>query len=393
MFPLPIIDECIDLLIGNTWFSKLDANSAYFQVKVKEADKDKTAFITKYGTFQFLKMPFGLCNAPSTFSRVMNLVLKGLNWKVMLAFLDDILILRNTFQAHVQNLRSIFERFRLFGLKLKPKKCELFKLEVKFLGRTISKRGIEIGPGYVETVTSLPVPKNTKEVENFCGFANYHRNFIKDFAKLATPLYAITGKRQFHWGEEQQSAFEKVKLALTNAPVLVIPNLEDTFILDTDASDQAIGAVLSQVQNKHERVIAYASSALTQEQKRYCTTRKELLAVVKFTRQFRHYLLGRPFLVRSDHSSLRWIMNFKNPNHQLARWLEELRQYVFEVQYRPGSKHCNADALSRLPTANCPHYRANVELSELPCKGCAYCTRAHNNWSQFNEEIDDVAQT
>ena len=154
-----------------------------------------------------------------------------------------------------------------------------------------------------------------------------------------------------------------------------------------------MGAVLSQVQNGQERVIAFESVALTPEQKRYCTTRKELLAVIKFTRQFRHYLLGRPFIVRSDHSSLQWIMNFKNPNHQLARWLEETSQYVFEIHYRAGKKHINADALSRLPSNECPYYRSYIQLKDLPCGGCPYCTRAHNNWSKFIDEVDDVQST
>lgn len=174
-----------------------------------------------------------------------------------------------------------------------------------------------------------------------------------------------------------------IKSALASAPVLTLPTKNDQFVLDNDASDQALGAVLSQVQNGQERVIAFANVALTPEQKRYCTTRKELLAVIQFTRQFRHYLLGRPFIVRSDHSSLQWIMNFKNPNHQLARWLEELSQYVFEIQYRAGKKHINADALSRLPSNECPYYRSYIQLTDLPCGGCPYCTRAHNNWSKF----------
>jgi hypothetical protein len=215
---LPIIDECIDSLIGNTWFSKLDANSAYFQVKVNEADKSKTAFITKYGTYQFVKIPFGLCNAPSTFSRVMNLVLKGLNWNIVLAFLYDILVLGNTFANHIKNIREVLDRFRSFGLKLKPKKCKVFQTQVEILGRVVSKNGNEIGPGYIETIHSWPVPRTTKEVERFCGFANYHRNFIKDLAQLALPLYAVTGKQKFYWGEQQQLAFERIKLALTNKP-------------------------------------------------------------------------------------------------------------------------------------------------------------------------------
>ena len=151
------------------------------------------------------------------------------------------------------------------------------------------------------------------------------------------------------WGLEQQVAFHAIKEALTQPPVLGLPNKEDEFILDTDASDLAVGAELIQVQNGQEKVISYGSFSLTKEQKRYCTTRKELLAIVRFTRLYKYYLLGRPFTIRTDHSSLIWLMNFKEPQGQLARWMEELSQYHMIVKHRAGSKHLNADALSRKP--------------------------------------------
>ena len=178
---------------------------------------------------------------------------------------------------------------------------------------------------------------------------------------------------------------------MTSAPVLTLPNAQDTFILDTDASDYAIGAALSHVQKGQERAIAFASFSLEPEQRRYCTTRKELLAVVRFTRHFRHYLLGRPFLIRTDHSSLQWLMNFRNPSGQIARWLEELSQYDMQIAHRVGSKHENADAMSRLPEPNeCPNYRPGVTLSDLPCGGCRYCTRAEENWGKFKADVDYV---
>ena len=389
LFPMPLVEQCIDALEGNVWFTKLDANSAYWQVKVNDADKCKTAFITKYGLFQCTKMSFGLCNAPATYTRIMNLILHGLHWKTVLAFLDDILVLGKTFEEHILNITEVLHRFQKYGIKLKPKKCELFQEKVEFLGRVISTQGMEVGESYIDTMKNWPVPTSTRDVERFCGFANYHRNFIKDFARITVPLYAVTGKQKFRWGEEQQLAFEEIKQALTSAPVLTLPNAQDTFILDTDASDYAVGAALSQVQKGQERAIAFASFSLEPEQRRYCTTRKELLAVVRFTRHFRHYLLGRPFLVRTDHSSLQWLMNFKNPSGQIARWLEELSQYDMQISHRVGAKHLNADTMSRLPEPNeCPNYRPGVTLSDLPCGGCKYCTRAQGNWGQFKEDVD-----
>lgn len=172
----------------------------------------------------------------------MTLVLRGLHWKKVLAFLDDILVLGKNFQDYLDNIIEVLQRYRSYGLKLKPQKCILFRKEVEFLGRTVNKNGLSIGPNYIETINNWPKPENTKDVERLCGFANYHRNFRKNFAELTIPLYAVTGKNRFYWGDEQQSAFDKVKLALTSAPVLTLPNKDGQFILDTDASEFAIGA-------------------------------------------------------------------------------------------------------------------------------------------------------
>lgn len=204
-----------------------------------------------------------------------------------------------------------------------------------------------MGDQYIEAVRDWPRPVNTKAVERFLGFANYHRNFIPHFSEIAAPLYAITGKAAFRWDSDQEQAFRDLISRLTSPPVLAIPTQEGHFILDTDASDLAIGGELCQVQDGCERTIGYASSVLSAEQRRYCTTRKELLAVVRFTRQFRHYLLGRKFTVRTDHHSLTWLINFRHPEGQIARWLEELSQYDMTIIHRPGKKHLNADALSR----------------------------------------------
>lgn len=390
VYPLPLIEECLDTLVGNEWFSKLDANSAYWQVRVKEEDQPKTAFITKYGLYQFTRMSFGLCNAPSTYARAMDLVLRGLNWQIVLCFLDDILVMGKNFHDHLCNLRAVFERFRQYGIKLKPHKCDLCKQEVSFLGRTVNKCGMAIGEEYVEAIRTWKVPTSTKEVEQFLGFVNYHRNFIKGYSAIAKPLTLITGKKPFEWGHEQQKAYDTLKSALQTTPVLTLPNSTDKFILDTDASDNAIGAELLQVQDGQERVVAYGSFTLSAAQRRYCTTRKELLAVVRFTQHFRHYLLGREFLVRTDHSSLQWLMNFKEPQGQLARWLEVLSQYHMQIQHRSGKKHVNADVLSRLyDNEPCKEMSIFNPPTSLPCGGCKYCVKVHEKWQDFIK-IDNV---
>ena len=364
----------MDTLAGNTCITKLDANAAYWQVSIKKEDRKKTAFHTKYGLFEHVKMGFGLCNAPATFSRVMNLVLRGLNWRIVLAFLDDILVLGRTFYEHISNLRETFGRFRKYGLRLKPKKCLIFQKEVEFLGRIVTGESLAISSDDTKVVHEWPTPKCSKDVERFMGLANYHRSFVRQFADIAAPLYGVIGKNKFQWGEEQEISFCKLKQALTHPPVMALPNGRDSFILDTDASDVAIGAELLQVQNGEEKVITYGSYALAKEQRKYCATRKDLLAVVRFTRQFRYYLLGRPFEVRTDHSSLTWLIGFKEPQEQLARWLEDLSQYNMILRYRPGKVHGNADALSRKLMAEiCSHYSRHVNIEELPCGGCAYC--------------------
>ena len=391
-FPLPLIEECIDSLDGCVFFSSLDMASGYYQLEVSEEDREKTAFVTKYGLYQFKRMPFGLCNAPATFSRAISLVLHGMSWTKVIAFLDDIMVLGKSFEEHYANLAQVLQRFCEHGLKLKPRKCNLFQRSVLFLGKRVSEEGIEINPANIEKVKTWPIPRCKKEVEAFLGFVNYHREHIIGFAGTAQPLYQITGKEDFHWKEEQQLAFESLKKCMTSTPVLAYPNASEPFVLDTDASNFAVGAELIQIQGGCERVIGYDSMILDKCQRKYCTTRKELLAVVVFTRKYRHYLLGRPFHLRTDHNSLIWLMGFKNIEGQLSRWLEELSTYDMRIVHRPGKEHGNADGMSRIPgTADC-YTDSQLNPSQLPCAstGCSYCSRIHQKWERFTDEVDYV---
>ena len=391
VFPLPLIEECLDTLAGSEFFSTLDMASGYWQIEIAEQDRPKTAFITKGGLFEHNRMAFGLCNAPATFQRAMQLVLEGLTWREVLAYLDDVIVLGPSFDDHISNLACVLQRFRAYNLKLKPRKCLLFQRKVSFLGKQISQEGVAMDPSKVERVASWPVPSCLKELQSFLGFVNYHREHVANFAEKAAPLYAMLKAETFNWTEREAGSFVTLKEALITAPVLGYPLPDGQFILDTDASSTSIGAELSQVQNGEVRVIAYGSYSLTPAQRNYCTTRKELLAVVRFTRLYRHYLLGRSFMLRTDHSSLTWLMRFRQINGQLARWLEELSQYDMVVVHRPGAKHINADSLSRIPDPQeCDCYRAGVSLDSLPCKGCKYCAKLHAQWARFEEDVDEV---
>ena len=354
-YPLPRIDATLDTLHGSQWFSTMDLLSGYWQVEVDESVRPKTAFCTTEGLFQFRVMPFGLCNAPATFQRLMDLVLAGLQWSDCLVYLDDVIVLGRTFKEHLGNLKSVLQRFSEAGLRLKPSKCSFFQSKVQYLGHIISREGVEPDPAKIEKIASWPVPTSVRETQQFLGFAGYYRRFVKDYAHIARPLHRLTERpANFVWTDDCQDAFEKLRCHLTSPPILVYPDFQRQFILDTDASNTGIGGVLSQKdEDGRERVIAYGSRLLTKPERRYCVTRRELLAVVSFTGQFRPYLVGRKFLLRTDHGSLTWLRNFKEPEGQLARWLEKLQELHFDIEHRPGKKHANADALSWIPCRQC----------------------------------------
>eukprot|EP00731_Ephydatia_muelleri_P031382 Em0022g896a len=355
-YPLPRIDDTLDTLCGSKWFSTLDLLSGYWQVEMSPEDRHKTAFCTPQGLFEFKVMPFGLCNAPATFQRLMDLVLAGLQWSKCLVYLDDVILLGTTFGEHLDNIRAVFDRIRQGGLKLRADKCCFLQRNVKYLGHLVGVDGLQVDPDKVGKVASWPVPQSAQQVQQFLGFANYYRRFIQGFAEVAKPLHRLTEHAvNFSWTAECQEAFENLRSRLTRAPILAFPDYTLSFVLDTDASDLGIGAVLSQVSSLgQEQVVAYGSRLLSKAERNYSVTRRELLAVVTFTRLFRPYLLGRCFTVRTDHSSLQWIQNFKEPEGQLARWLEQLQEYDFEVIHRKGRNHNNADALSRLSEGDSP---------------------------------------
>jgi len=357
-YPLPRIEDNLDALKGAKFFTTLDLSSGYWQVAMAPEDKEKTAFCTKYGLFQFNVMPFGLCNAPGTFERLMETVLRGMQWERAVLYLDDIIVFSEDVKGHLERLEEIFQRLKAANLMLKPSKCHFFKQQVEFLGHIVSQEGVSTDPQKVKAVSEWPIPRRVRDVRAFLGLTGYYRRFIQNYGEIAKPLHQLTEKNTaFVWSDERQQAFEQLKTALTTAPILGYPStdVEDVFVLDTDASNCHIGAVLSQRQGGDEKVIAYGSKVLSKSERNYCVTRRELLAVVHFIKQYRHYLLGRNFELRTDHGALTWLFKFKEPDGQVARWLEMLSEYDFKISHRAGKTHGNGDGLSRRPCPDdCP---------------------------------------
>ena len=358
--PLPRIDETLDMLGGAKWFSTLDLASGYWQVEMEPEHKEKTAFSTPFGTYQFKVMPFGLSNAPSTFQKLMEMVLAGLHWTTCLVYLDDIVIFSTTVEQHLSRLRDVLARLKKAGLKLKPSKCHILKKCVHYLGHIVSADGVKVDDDKIKCIVEWPTPVNLEELRRFLGIASYYRKFIKGFAHIAAPLHALTEKlKPWEWTGLCDEAFAQLKTKLSSPPILSFPQFNMQFTVDCDASLEGLGAVLSQENDRC--VVAYASRVLTKQERQYCATRREMLALIWAIQYFKPYLWGRPFKVRTDHSALKWLKNFKDPHGQVARWLEILSEYDFTVEHRPGLKHGNADSLSRLPCRQCGASQDQVE--------------------------------
>ncbi|CAC5416352.1 Transposon Ty3-G Gag-Pol polyprotein,Transposon Ty3-I Gag-Pol polyprotein,Retrovirus-related Pol polyprotein from transposon 297,Retrovirus-related Pol polyprotein from transposon 17.6 [Mytilus coruscus] len=326
--------------------STFDLTSGYHQIPMKK-DISKTAFVTKYGMYEFKIMLFGVCNGPATCQRLMELLLHGLQWQICLIYLDIIIVFSYDFEEHMSRLDTVLNRILESGLKLKPEKCELLKSEVTFLGHVISDKGIRPNPDNTVKILSWPVPKTVPEVQQLLGMGSYYRRFIKDLSAMVKPLTDLTKKsKSFEWTEECQIAFEKLKQDSLVQIAWLFQEMKVN-IMDTDACDTAIGAVLSQIQEGTLKVIAYGSRTLNKAERNYCITDKELLAVRYFIEYYRQYLLGRKFCVRTDHQALIWLFSMKEPKGRIARWLEILSSFDFYIEYRPGSKHGNPDALSK----------------------------------------------
>jgi hypothetical protein len=267
--------------------------------------------------------------------------------------MDDLNIHSKTFQEHLQHLQLVFDRIRKANLRIKPDKCHFCTNEIKFLGHVVNEEGIQPDPSKIEKVVNYPRPRNLTELRAFLGLASYYRRFIKDFSKISSPLYKLTEKEEsYTWNDERQRVFDILKEKLTSAPVLMYPDFDKPFILYTDASQIGLGAVLSQKgDDGKEHVIVYASRTLNSAEKNYSTTEQECLAIVWAVKYFRHYIFGSRFTIITDHAALQWLLNAESKlteNKRIMRWRLTLQEYSYEVKYRKGKHHENADALSRI---------------------------------------------
>lgn len=347
-YPLPNIQETLSLLGGSQYFTVVDMASGYWQIELDAQDREKTAFNTPSGHYQWTRMPMGLANSAAVWQRTADVVLAGLLGKLCHVYLDDIIVFSNSFEDHIEHIAKVLVRLKEAGLKLKPSKCQFLKPEVKYLGHIISREGVRPDPGKVQCVKEFPRPRNGKEVRQFLGLVGYYRRHIPEFAKLARPLTRLTSKSvRFAWDADAEDAFSALKEKLVSAPILKFPDFTRPFILTTDASKHAVGAILSQVFDGQEHPIAFASRQLSTAEQKYGATEQECLAVVWGVRHFRCYVYGRSFQVITDCRALKWLMNTRDPSSRLARWNLLLQEYDMEVIHKAGRANQNADALSR----------------------------------------------
>src|SRR6184192_2062110 len=366
-WPLPNVEELLERMAGHKWYSTCDGYSGYYAVRIKPEDIAKTMFRTPYGTYAYTVMPFGLKNAPHTYSRLTSKAFAGLIGRTVEAYIDDNATYSNTFEEHLVDLRRTLEAALKAGIKLKAKKCHFFYNEVEFVGHIVGEFGLKMMPEKIEKVLTWPTPTTRSAIKGFLGLAGYYRRFIKDFARIASPLNKLTSlKVTFEWNVEQEQAFDNLKKALTEAPVLCRPDYSKDWTLEVDASDIALGAVLSQQQADTEiHPVYYWSRQLSKPERNYSVTDRECLAMVAACKKLRPYILGSRITIYGDHAAVKWIFNKPDASGKYARWMVTMSEFDYKIINRAGLENGNADALSRIPEVEKKQVRGEILFEQV----------------------------
>ncbi|KAL7297542.1 hypothetical protein TKK_0009902 [Trichogramma kaykai] len=345
-YPLPRMEDILENLGKCSYFSTLDLAQGFHQIPLHSNSIEKTAFTVENGHYEYIRMPFGLKNAPASFQRMMDKILMKYLYKFCFVYMDDIVIFSKSLQEHLQHIKLIFEELKQFNLKMQLDKSEFLRKEVPFLGHIITSDGIKPNPEKIKAIVEYPIPKTQKEIKAFLGLSGYYRKCIKDYAKITKPLTNALRKGEAINIKETNyiEAFNKCKELITNAPILQYPDFDKKFHITSDASNVAVGAVLSQ----EGHPISFFSRTLNSAEQNYSTIEKELLAIVEACRHFRSYVYGRKFVIEKDHKPLTWLWSLKTPNSKLIRWRIKLEEYDYEVKYRKGCENHVADGLSRV---------------------------------------------
>ena len=388
-YPLPLINTCINKMAGCKYFTSIDVVSAFWQVPVAEQDIHKTGFCTPFGNFEWLRMPFGLVNASSTFQRLMDVMLAGVD--CLYPYIDDVFVYSKTWADHLKQLQVVFQRVRAAHVKLKLPKCIFGAPSVKCLGSIVSEEGVAPDPEKISAMLDVPAPSSVKEVKSVLGMASFYSKHINDYARIVCPMHALTHKGVvFRWDKHCAQAFQQLKSALTSASVLKLPDwttvldakgrlqLKYPFNLCTDWSLTGMGAVLSQPDSAgNDFPIAFAGKILSPAESRYAPTEGECCALTWALGKFRHYLHGYHFTVYTDHQALIWLSTARFTNAKLERWALKLQEYNFTVLYKKGSENVVADFLSRPATLQVSgasvwpsEARSQGELDQVCCDIC-----------------------
>lgn len=384
-YPLPYTSAILDNLRNAKYITAIDLSKAFLQIKLDLSSREKTAFcIPGKGLFEFVRMPFGLSNAPAELQRLVDKLFGPEFDKNTFAYLDDLICISSNFLEHLELLRKVHKALKAAGLTVNLKKCEFCKERLLYLGYVVDSQGLHTDPSKLETIKNFPQPKTVKQLRSFLGLCSYYRRFISKFADIAAPLTKLTGgskkiKTDLNWNEEAEKAFNTLKHCLITSPVLQCPDFSKAFFLHCDASSVGIGSVLSQEDdNGEQHPVAFYSRSLNNCERNYSTTERELLAILDSIEHFRPYIEGMKFTVITDHASLKWLLSLNNPSGRLARWAARISQFTFDIIHKKGSLHVVPDTLSRFDVALfvAPHddivdpwyKKMFINCQKTPCK-------------------------